>query len=103
MLMKFFNDLINQLVEEKEVLVADQPNKNYDAEIGSFRALAGDFNADMLKALLDQTVSGGGVEIEPIVLSPSSDKSHRTVSLEKNFPMIFCILSIFTPGFFSSI
>ncbi|XP_027163994.1 multisubstrate pseudouridine synthase 7 [Coffea eugenioides] len=67
-----------ELVEEKEVLVADQPNKNYDAEIGSFRALAGDFNADMLKALLDQTVSGGGVEIEPIVLSPSSDKSHRT-------------------------
>ncbi|XP_071936792.1 multisubstrate pseudouridine synthase 7-like isoform X2 [Coffea arabica] len=67
-----------ELVEEKEVLVADQPNKNYDAEIGSFRALAGDFNAGMLKALLDQTVSGGGVEIEPIVLSPSSDKSHRT-------------------------
>ncbi|KAL3516315.1 hypothetical protein ACH5RR_023217 [Cinchona calisaya] len=67
-----------ELAEEKEVLLTKQPNKSDDAEIESFRALAGDYNAEMLKALLDQIGSDVEVDVEPIVLSPSSDKSHRT-------------------------
>lgn len=75
------NTLTIQLLEEKEVKVSDEPNKNYDAEVQTFRALAGDSDADMLKNFIDEVGSGIDVNIEPIVLSPSSDKSHRTVSV----------------------
>lgn len=78
----FVNNLLtNQLAEEKKVMASDQPNATYDSEIDSFRALAGDDNAGLLKSFVDQVVSGVKVDIEPILLSPSSDKSHRTVSL----------------------
>lgn len=89
------NSLINQLAEEKEVLLSDQSQKNYDAEIESFRALAGDQDAEMLKAFVDQIGSGVEVDIEPIVLSPSSDKSHRTVSCERLHMKISFTLILF--------
>ena len=70
------------MVEEKEVKILDQQNKSYTTEIESFRALAGDCNADSLKALIDQINSAGEDNGTPIILSPSSDKSHRTVRFE---------------------
>ncbi|KAK4339529.1 hypothetical protein RND71_040991 [Anisodus tanguticus] len=64
--------------EAKEVNVSDQLNTSYVTEIESFRSLAGNSDADKLKALIDKHNSGVDVSDEPIVLSPSSDKSHRT-------------------------
>lgn len=92
------NTLTIQLLEEKEVKVSDEPNKNYDAEVQTFRALAGDYDADMLKNFIDQVGSGIDVNIEPIVLSPSSDKSHRTVSVIHihEHPVFKCFSRVFT-------
>ncbi|XP_060218149.1 LOW QUALITY PROTEIN: multisubstrate pseudouridine synthase 7 [Lycium barbarum] len=64
--------------EDKDVNVSDQPNTSYVTEIESFRSLAGNSDADKLKALIDKHNSGVDVIDESIVLSPSSDKSHRT-------------------------
>lgn len=61
--------------------VTDEPNKSYDAEIESFRALAGDADADSLKSFIDQINSGAEESVAHITLSPSSDKSHRTVCI----------------------
>ncbi|CAI9102589.1 OLC1v1000881C1 [Oldenlandia corymbosa var. corymbosa] len=67
-----------QLAEEEEVPVSDLRNITYKDEIDSFRALAGEQNADTLKTFLDQICSGVEADIEPILLNPSSDKAHRT-------------------------
>ncbi|KAM7508502.1 hypothetical protein LguiA_018955 [Lonicera macranthoides] len=67
-----------EMVEEEEVKISDQQNKSYTSEIESFRALAGDYNAESLKALIDEINSAGENNGTPIILSPSSDKSHRT-------------------------
>lgn len=69
-----------QCSENKDVNISDQLNRSYVTEIESFRSLAGNSDADKLKALLDELNSGVDVSDESIVLSPSSDKSHRTVS-----------------------
>lgn len=84
---RFFADgecitLINQMVEEKEVKISDRQDKSYTTEIESFRALAGDYNADSLKVLIDQINSAGEDNGTPTILSPCSDKSHRTVCFE---------------------
>ncbi|GMN25425.1 hypothetical protein TIFTF001_000927 [Ficus carica] len=55
------------------------------------RCLAGDSDAENLEALLNQISSGGAEEISPIVLSPNSDKSHRTAMhnfFKKNFKFL---------------
>ncbi|KAK2992406.1 hypothetical protein RJ640_027854 [Escallonia rubra] len=67
-----------EIVEEKDVKKSDQLNKSYDAEIESFRALAGDSDADSLQALIDHFSSPAKESVPPIILRPSSDKSHRT-------------------------
>ncbi|XP_074328781.1 multisubstrate pseudouridine synthase 7-like [Apium graveolens] len=67
-----------EIAEEIVVKMTDEPNKSYDAEIESFRALAGDADADSLKAFIDQINSGAEEAVAHITLSPSSDKSHRT-------------------------
>ena len=61
--------------------MADEPNKSYDAEIESFRVLAGDADANCLRAFIDQINSGAEESVAHITLSPSSDKSHRTVCI----------------------
>ncbi|XP_010259121.1 PREDICTED: multisubstrate pseudouridine synthase 7-like isoform X2 [Nelumbo nucifera] len=63
---------------EKERGIPDQTYKTYTSEIELFRALAGDSDAESLKSLLNQITSGGQSNVSPIVLSPDSDKSHRT-------------------------
>lgn len=64
---------------EKKVEVTDLQDRDYTNEIESFRVLAGDSDVEKLKKLIDQVVSGVINDDESIVLSPSSDKSHRTV------------------------
>nr|XP_025888161.1 multisubstrate pseudouridine synthase 7 isoform X1 [Solanum lycopersicum] len=64
--------------ENKDVNISDQLNRSYVTEIESFRSLAGNSDADKLKAFIDELNSGADVSDESIVLSPSSDKSHRT-------------------------
>ncbi|KAJ0014755.1 hypothetical protein Pint_20536 [Pistacia integerrima] len=67
------------VVEHKEMKRSDQLNKSYASEIESFRSLAGDSDADCLKALINQITSGNSEDsISPVVLSANSDKSHRT-------------------------
>lgn len=71
-----------EVVENAGTKVSDQVNKNYDAEVESFRVLAGESDAESLKSLIGQIASSGGEDsVSPIILSASSDKSHRTVSL----------------------
>ncbi|XP_010256146.1 PREDICTED: multisubstrate pseudouridine synthase 7 isoform X2 [Nelumbo nucifera] len=65
-----------QMIKEKEDSV--QKEKNYTSEIELFRALAGDSDAESLKAFVNQITSGVESDVSPIVLSPDSDKSHRT-------------------------
>lgn len=69
-----------QFSENKDVNISEQLNRSYVTEIESFRSLAGNSDADKLKAFIDDLNSGVDVSDESIVLSPSSDKSHRTVS-----------------------
>ncbi|CAK9158614.1 unnamed protein product [Ilex paraguariensis] len=71
-------DAAPEIVEEKETKISDQPNKSYDTEIELFRTLAGDSDADSLKAFIEQISSAIEDNVEPIVISPSSDKLHRT-------------------------
>lgn len=54
-------------------------NKIYASEIDTFRSLAGDSDAKHLEALISQINTGVQDSISPIILSPDSDKSHRTV------------------------
>ncbi|XP_024017328.1 multisubstrate pseudouridine synthase 7 [Morus notabilis] len=77
--------------EETRTETIDAGTKSYTSEIESFRCLAGDSDAESLEALINQINSGGGEEVSPIVLSPSSDKSHRTEIhnfFKKNFKFL---------------
>ncbi|KAJ6682845.1 hypothetical protein OIU74_020987 [Salix koriyanagi] len=75
-----------QMVEETkecEVKVSDEKmseSKSYEAEIELFRSLAGDSDAEKLESLISQVDSRTGNEdsASHIVLSPDSDKAHRT-------------------------
>ncbi|GKA54093.1 multisubstrate pseudouridine synthase 7 [Tanacetum coccineum] len=64
-----------EIAEEPETKPTDQVNTNHDTELESFRALAGDSDADSLKEFIHQINSHGPTSI---VLSPTSDKLHRT-------------------------
>ncbi|KAI7736836.1 hypothetical protein M8C21_016529, partial [Ambrosia artemisiifolia] len=67
-----------EIAEEPETKVTDQLNGNHDTEIESFRALAGDSDASSLKEFIDKISSDVEDGATSIVLSPSSDKIHRT-------------------------
>ncbi|KAH1083475.1 hypothetical protein J1N35_023236 [Gossypium stocksii] len=64
--------------QEGETKISDQLNKNYASEIENFRSLACEIDVDRLEAFINQITSGREEDISPIVLSPDSDKSHRT-------------------------
>ncbi|CAI9259223.1 unnamed protein product [Lactuca saligna] len=74
-----------QTAEEHESKTTNQPNGNHFSEIESFRALVGDSDANSLKEFIDKINSndedGVIVTNTSIVLSPSSDKVHRTVGI----------------------
>lgn len=67
-----------EIAEGKRENTCDLLAKDYTPEIEIFRVLAGDIDAENLKAFIDQVSSSVGGGNESIVLSPSSDKSHRT-------------------------
>lgn len=75
-----------QMVEETKecaAKVSDEKmseSKSYEAEIGLFRSLAGDSDAEKLESLISQVDSCTGSEdsVPHIVLSPDSNKTHRT-------------------------
>lgn len=75
-----------QMVEETKecgAKVSDEKmseSKSYEAEIELFRSLAGDSDAEKLESLISQVDSCTGSEdsVPHIVLSPDSDKTHRT-------------------------
>lgn len=74
-----------QTAEEHESKTTNQPNGNHFSKIESFRALVGDSDANSLKEFIDKINSndedGVIVTNTSIVLSPSSDKVHRTVGI----------------------
>ncbi|CAO2837057.1 unnamed protein product [Amaranthus hypochondriacus] len=70
-------DVPPELVEKKEMAV-EQSDKTFTEEIESFRSLVGDTDADCLKELIEKVKAGADQDISPLVLSPSSDKAHRT-------------------------
>ena len=61
--------------------MSDHIGRSYAAEIESFRELAGDSDTERLDAFISQVNSGSEDGVSPIVLSPDSDKAHRTVSI----------------------
>lgn len=67
-----------ELADKKEENVAEQSDKSYTEEIESFRSLVGEADADRLKEFIEKIVSGAEHDVSPLVLSPSSDKVHRT-------------------------
>ncbi|XP_030958091.1 multisubstrate pseudouridine synthase 7 isoform X2 [Quercus lobata] len=68
-----------EIGEETVTMTEDTANtKSYASEIESFRSLAGDSDAKHLEDFINQINSGVEDGISPIVLSPDSDKSHRT-------------------------
>ncbi|CAI9262578.1 unnamed protein product [Lactuca saligna] len=71
-----------QTAEEHESKTTNQPNGNHFSEIESFRAIVGDSDANSLKEFIHKINSndedGVIVTNTSIVLSPSSDKVHRT-------------------------
>ncbi|CAI9769628.1 unnamed protein product [Fraxinus pennsylvanica] len=67
-----------EISEEKEEKTTVQSNNNYATEMESFLALAGDSDAEKLKSFVIQIASHVSDEDMSIVLSPSSDKAHRT-------------------------
>ncbi|KNA14158.1 hypothetical protein SOVF_110110 isoform B [Spinacia oleracea] len=71
-----------EMAEKKEEVVAEQSDKSYTEEIESFRSLAGDADADRLKELIEKISTGAEHDGSPLVLSPSSDKVHRTAGVE---------------------
>ncbi|KAF3454342.1 hypothetical protein FNV43_RR04789 [Rhamnella rubrinervis] len=78
-------------IEENVTEFKDNEGKSYTSEIESFRSLAGDSDAERLEAFVNQICSGGEGRISPIVLSPDSDKSHRTEMhnfFKKNFKFL---------------
>ncbi|XP_073128130.1 multisubstrate pseudouridine synthase 7 [Henckelia pumila] len=67
-----------EIAEEKREKICDLLAKDYTPEIETFRALTGDVDAEKLKTFIDQVSSSVAGSNESIILSPSSDKSHRT-------------------------
>lgn len=63
--------------DENKMETTDHSFKSYTSEIESFKSLAGQCNAELLKAFLDQIISGVE-DVSPLVLCPDADKSHRT-------------------------
>ena len=72
---------MNQTVEEHETKIPDQLKGDQAAEIELFRDLVGDSDANSLKEFIHKINSDVEDGATSIVLSPSSDKVHRTVEI----------------------
>ncbi|KAK9735300.1 hypothetical protein RND81_04G197000 [Saponaria officinalis] len=67
-----------ELVEKKEEKVVEPVDKCYTSEIEAFKSLVGDGDADRLKEYIEKVNSDAVGDVDPLILSPSSDKLHRT-------------------------
>ncbi|XP_059435871.1 multisubstrate pseudouridine synthase 7 [Corylus avellana] len=68
-----------EIGEETVTMIDDTANnKSYASGIDKFRSLAGDADAKRLEDFISQINSGVEDSVRPIILSPDSDKSHRT-------------------------
>ncbi|XP_071703500.1 multisubstrate pseudouridine synthase 7 isoform X3 [Rutidosis leptorrhynchoides] len=71
-------DAPTEIAEEPVTKMTDQLNGDHGTEIELFRGLAGDLDANSLKEFMDRISSDVEDGATSIVLSPSSDKVHRT-------------------------
>ncbi|ONK74350.1 uncharacterized protein A4U43_C03F5330 [Asparagus officinalis] len=84
-------DLALDCSEDKEEGKPIADDKSYVKEIELFRSLCGEKDSELLKGFLDKITPGEENDVEPIVLSPDSDKSHRTEVhnfFKKNFKFL---------------
>lgn len=70
-------DVPPDCAEDKEEEKPTPTDTSYLDEIESFRALAGEKDAELLKGFLEKITPGAENDVDPIVLSPDADKSHR--------------------------
>lgn len=88
--LSLFNDLrfiyvfnllfLFQSVQENQTDASETEVISYASQIEAFKSLAGDSDASCLEEFINQINAGGEESLSPIILSPDSDKSHRTVS-----------------------
>lgn len=69
-----------QSVQENKTNTSESEVISYASQIESFKSLAGESDASSLEEFINQINVGGEDSPSPIILSPDSDKSHRTVS-----------------------
>lgn len=81
-----------QIVSESGPTIVHSTSQSYASEIELFRSLAGDSDAEILEIFLKQINSGVNDDILPIVFSPDTDKTHRTVSSKTLFVNVFAHL-----------
>lgn len=97
--MEFLTSCAGSFLQSVKVRDGDEMKKNdylnrtYDAEIESFRALLCESDVDLVKTMIDQVTGGPKERISPIILSPYSNKAHRTVSFSSFSVVVVCIIS----------
>ncbi|XP_061340409.1 multisubstrate pseudouridine synthase 7 isoform X1 [Gastrolobium bilobum] len=82
---------LGESVQENETNTSDTTIISFVSQIESFKSLAGDSDALLLEELINRINVGGEDSVSPIVLSPDSDKSHRTAIhnfLKENFKFL---------------
>ncbi|XP_050917141.1 multisubstrate pseudouridine synthase 7 isoform X1 [Lathyrus oleraceus] len=65
-------------VQENQTDASETEVISYASQIEAFKSLAGDSDASCLEEFINQINAGGEESLSPIILSPDSDKSHRT-------------------------
>ncbi|XP_011621650.1 multisubstrate pseudouridine synthase 7 isoform X1 [Amborella trichopoda] len=76
--MDLSNGSSSSQIHDEGSTTLDLANDTYTVQIEAFRSLVGDANAELLKCLIDQISTDSNGNLDPILLSPDSDKSHRT-------------------------
>ncbi|PNY05200.1 multisubstrate pseudouridine synthase 7-like protein, partial [Trifolium pratense] len=78
-------------VQENKTDTSETAVISYVSQIESFKSLAGDSDASRLEEFINQINAGGKDSVPPIILSPDSDKSHRTavhIFFRENFKFL---------------
>ncbi|CAJ2631517.1 unnamed protein product [Trifolium pratense] len=78
-------------VQENKTDKSETAVTSYVSQIESFKSLAGDSDASRLEEFINQINAGGKDSVPPIILSPDSDKSHRTavhIFFRENFKFL---------------
>ncbi|WJX85532.1 tRNA pseudouridine(13) synthase [Trifolium repens] len=81
----------SESVQENKTDTSETAVISYVSQIESFKSLAGDSDASGLEEFINQINAGGEDGLSPIILSPDSDKSHRTavhIFFRENFKFL---------------